>query len=382
MDLLSLFFSFPLPFLGILPAVGAIGALAGSAGAGLAAGGGAAAGGGIMSAIAPSLISGGLGLFGGLLGNKAQSNNISDQLKFRREELHNAIQWRVQDAQQAGIHPLYALGMSPPSSFPIALDDKVGPAIQEMGQNVGNVLHRQMDQDARDKHQLDMALGHASLAESDARREMYLSEAAKNRQVPAAPMPGVGLQLESSGQDMSAPGVIEVKPPEVASSKQGFPNIEAGVHPGYQEVWQGLQKKMPMMLPSLKGENQEEVIKEMWPGTWWALLKANSELYGDGWLKDFLRLRYMGENPLKNWSDIINSARPKGSATLAPDLYRQFNNAREEYALGPLRSGYDKFRKEREDKVFTPIRKGWEDFKYNLDRFFNPLTFQPRPRRR
>lgn len=282
-------------------------------------GGASAGGGGMMAALGPSIISGGMGLFGGMLGNQAQGGNIKDQAHAAHEAATHSVQWRVADAIKAGIHPLYALGMQPSTSIPMALDDKVGPAMADMGQGLGTALHRASDQMTRDRHQLDMALGHAQLAESDARREMYLSEAARNRQVPGAPVPGLGVQPEiigQMGQDAGVPGTIEIEPSKIPSGKMDMPSVKAGVGRGYEERFFGFRKRIPMMIPETGGESPEEVISEMNPITWLGLLKANANLYGPEWLKDYIGFRYFGKDPVHNWEEYLKSPKPTGSAVL------------------------------------------------------------------
>lgn len=68
------------------------------------------------------------GAVGSVLGGNKEA---SRQKKFAQ----NQIQWRVMDAQKAGIHPLYALGASPIQYSPSAVGD-LGGALSDMGQNI------------------------------------------------------------------------------------------------------------------------------------------------------------------------------------------------------------------------------------------------------
>lgn len=256
----------------------------------------------MLDKIAGSVISGGFGLGGAFLSNAFDRGLVRQQQDFQREVGQNTIKWRVDDAKRAGVHPLYALGAPSTPSYPIQIGDHTGPALQEMGQNIGGAVNRMLDSQARERHQLDMALGAAQLSESDARKEMYLSEAARNRQQPAAPMPGLGMQregtvrgqLESLGQDPQIPGtgIIDLKPMDQVSSKEGHPDIAAGEHPGYQEM---RYRGMPMLFPITQGESPEEILSEMSMPAYMGLLALNSKTYGGNWLNDFLNLRYRGE---------------------------------------------------------------------------------------
>lgn len=253
--------------------------------------------------LAGGVISGGLGLLGGFLSNEYNQDLLEQQIASQREAQQNFIQWRVADAKKAGIHPLFALGANSPSTFPISMGDNVGPALREAGQDIGSATARMLDTQAKEKHQMDMALGAAQLSESDARREMYLSEAARNRQAPGAPMPGLGVQREGTvqgkflnehGQDVSAPGtgIIDLKPMEQSSAKEGNPDIVAGEHPGYQEM---LYRGMPMLFPITQGESPEEILSEMSLPAYTGLLLLNGNTYGEGWITDFMKMKYMGK---------------------------------------------------------------------------------------
>lgn len=260
-------------------------------------------GGSGIESILPPLISGGMGLLGGMLGNEYNRDLAEDNRNFQREVLNHQLQWRVNDAEKAGIHPVYALGAGTATTFPITLDDQMGPALREMGQGLGGAVSRMLDRQAREKHDLEMSLGAAQLEESDARKQMYLSEAARNRQVPAAPMPGIGVQpegkitpgrVEIEGQVYDPPGtgVIDLKPVEQLSTKPGMPDVAAGVHPGYEErMFHG----MPMMFPQTAGESPEEILSEMSLPSYMGLLKLNQNTYGGNWFQDFLKLRYLGQ---------------------------------------------------------------------------------------
>lgn len=97
---------------------------------------------GLLSNIGGALVGGALSLFGG---KSAADANKELQMKFAK----NAVQWKVQDALKAGIHPLYALGA--PTMSPSVSVGGVGEAMQGMGQDIsraisagGNAVDRQI----------------------------------------------------------------------------------------------------------------------------------------------------------------------------------------------------------------------------------------------
>jgi hypothetical protein len=118
-----------------------------------------------------TLISAGASLAGGLLNKKTADK----QMKMQQEFAKKGIQWRVKDAQEAGIHPLYALGASAPTYSPVGSQGAVGDALASMGQDIGNAIYRnqtaserrQTMLDAKTKadeaHRMDMALRNAQI---------------------------------------------------------------------------------------------------------------------------------------------------------------------------------------------------------------------------
>jgi len=70
-----------------------------------------------------------------LLGNSAASK----QAKLQKQFAKNAIQWKVADAEKAGIHPLYALGANTVSYSPVSVGT---PDLGAMGQDIGQAIDR------------------------------------------------------------------------------------------------------------------------------------------------------------------------------------------------------------------------------------------------
>lgn len=100
-----------------------------------------------FSSIAGPLIGAGASLAGGLYSaNKASqvANNINLlNYKQAKEFAQNQIQWRVNDAKKAGIHPLAALGASLYQSSPTAVGadtSGLGQGLSEMGQNISRAI--------------------------------------------------------------------------------------------------------------------------------------------------------------------------------------------------------------------------------------------------
>lgn len=108
----------------------------------------------------PALISGAAAIGGGLINQASQDKfndqqlaianaNINTQLKFAKE----AIQWKVNDAKAAGIHPLYALGAQTQSFSPVSVggsaDSSLGEGIAKAGQNISRAVSSTADDELR-----------------------------------------------------------------------------------------------------------------------------------------------------------------------------------------------------------------------------------------
>jgi len=246
------------------------------------------------------------GLVGGMLGSSSAQRSQARQQAWEKEVMQNAIQWRMSDAKAAGVHPIYALGAQvAQGSTGIPLSDPLGPAVSEMGQNIGNVVARSAPVMERQRHELELQLGAANLAESDARRQMYLSEAAKNRQ---AGVSGLGIMGDPvvEGQSPNVSGMandlIDVRPPQVDVSKADYGSIIAGSHPTYQLSVMGPRGELPLMHYKLQGESLAEMMESM---PWYeklGMINQNRRLFGQEWVDDFLGWQLFGITPSRKYT--------------------------------------------------------------------------------
>lgn len=82
-----------------------------------------------------------LGAVGGLVGSIFGANKAEEaaekQAQLQREFAQNGIRWKVEDAKQAGIHPLYALGANTHSYAPISVGSQ---DFATVGQNLGSAI--------------------------------------------------------------------------------------------------------------------------------------------------------------------------------------------------------------------------------------------------
>lgn len=95
-------------------------------------------------------ISGLSGIAGGMI-NATQSKSIARaQMRLQKEFAQNGIQWRVDDARRAGIHPLYALGANTATYTPVSQDSSgLGNAVADAGAYLGKAVDMSLDKEAR-----------------------------------------------------------------------------------------------------------------------------------------------------------------------------------------------------------------------------------------
>lgn len=97
----------------------------------------------------PAIIGAAASLAGGLLNNKSaeKANKQAEANALRQEALQkefaqSGIQWKVQDAAKAGIHPLYALGANTVSYSPTSVGTTAPnfDFLADAGQNIGRAI--------------------------------------------------------------------------------------------------------------------------------------------------------------------------------------------------------------------------------------------------
>lgn len=91
-----------------------------------------------------AVIGAGISALGSYLGAQSQADaaqaNAANNIALQKQFAKNAIQWRVADAEKAGIHPLYALGASTTSFSPVSVGssgaDPLAASLSSMGQDL------------------------------------------------------------------------------------------------------------------------------------------------------------------------------------------------------------------------------------------------------
>lgn len=187
----------------------------------------------------PALIGAVASLAGGLLSNKAneKANKQAEANALRQEQLQkefaqSGIQWKVADAQKAGIHPLYALGANTVSYSPTTVGSTPNnfDFLGDAGQNVGRAIQAAQSNPARiNALQLTAAqLQNEGLKlDNDLKRTQLVSAANLANQPGTGPgMPNLLTQSSMPGQGNS----LQVDGPTIDVSKKISPTASSGKH--------------------------------------------------------------------------------------------------------------------------------------------------------
>lgn len=225
---------------------------------------------------------------GNVLGIKALKDNKVSQEEFAK----HGIRWKVRDAEQAGIHPLYALGASTTSFSPVSVGDYagLGRGIGEFGQDIGRAINSTRTSDERREAEVsafmqnavtqsDMRVASAEnkekmdrvfavdMAHKELQNTLLASQIMRLNQTPNPPFPSttgsalsgfsardladvVGPGLNVSGKSSARPsGTVNLKPSDVTSSDPADRGREAGSTPGLKRYRFGGESGATIDLP-------------------------------------------------------------------------------------------------------------------------------------
>lgn len=141
----------------------------------------------------------------------AQQQNAANNVQLQRDFAQMGIQWKVEDANRAGIHPLYALGAQTHSFSPVSIGDQpttnYARDMGAMGQDLTRAINATRTQSQRDeafeKTVKGLQLEKATL-ENDALRTNIASSVQRLKQTGSPPMPSSadGPQVAKKWEDM------------------------------------------------------------------------------------------------------------------------------------------------------------------------------------
>lgn len=169
-----------------------------------------------------SLLAAGSSILGGIMGNNAANKDRAMQKEFAK----SGIQWKVEDAKKAGIHPLAALGAQTTSFAPVSVG---GPSIASGLASAGQDISRAIDTTRDSSTRLDAytkTVQDLNIQRLGLENQLLGSQIAKiNQTGPRPPMPGTDRFL-IDGQANSP--LVQNKALERVAPALGQPSTEPG----------------------------------------------------------------------------------------------------------------------------------------------------------
>lgn len=195
----------------------------------------------------PALIAAGVTIAGGMMQNAANAKSDKNaaaqahqQYLQQKEFAQSGIQWKVQDAEKAGIHPLYALGANTIAYSPqtVGSTPKDYSWVGNAGQNIGRAMDATRSNPARGAA---LALTNLQLEglklDNDYKRVQLASAISTVRQPGTGPgMPGtstvpalVGMPGQGDSPQIEPPNIELTR--KIAPTMRGQPHAEYGAGP-------------------------------------------------------------------------------------------------------------------------------------------------------
>lgn len=248
-----------------------------------------------LTEAAAGLIGAGIGAGATLAGGGMSSHSARKvarmQLNAQRQFAQHGLRWRVEDAQRAGVHPLYAMGAQLPSFQPIQVDtgamgEAVASAGRELGAGIGGYLRSRSTEAYQSAIDRAAAAEHENLMRQSA-MEVNSAVADKNAAEAAEARSRTllnTLQINKEhmvGVDPLMSDAFKYQEVQLSSSRKGQPYIAAG--PG-DVAWR-VYHVMPgfdVLAPNAQNfaESMEGIENY---GLQAAVMAINTQYYGAEW---------------------------------------------------------------------------------------------------
>lgn len=165
--------------------------------------------------------------------NNMTKDMAQQNMALQREFAQSGIQWRVEDAKKAGIHPIYALGSAGASFSPVSANFASPPSVagdmaaagQDLGRAINSTRTESQRADAFTRATQSLSLERAQL-ENEVLRADLASKTGRMRATQNPPMAAAANPYLIPGQTQS--GLVQGKPLEVAPGPSNQPQSEGG----------------------------------------------------------------------------------------------------------------------------------------------------------
>lgn len=173
-------------------------------------------------------------LASGLLGRSQQQSMFDQNAQLQREFAQNGVIWKAQQAEQAGVSKLFALGAPTTSFSPISVGgDPLASSVSSMGQDIGRAVHATSDASKRQTAMVE-ANHVAQLVKTQAEVDYIRSRTAAITQTAAPALPAL---VNAPGSSANLPGqgsadqLVKVSPGKTEALAPGNPSQAAVIAP-------------------------------------------------------------------------------------------------------------------------------------------------------
>lgn len=185
-----------------------------------------------------------------LMGDDDDNSKVGREIAYRNEQLQrefaqNGVQWRVADAERAGIHPLYALGSSGASFSPVNYipgesrgenkSQRVLRSISNAGQDITRAVYSTSPQEKRDRMMFDLQYEHQKMQNLLLKSQLDRLAQANMPAMSFSALPNHMLSGQGNSSPTSGGPVVEV-PSVKTHSQPGRYGQQAGYVDDYQLV--------------------------------------------------------------------------------------------------------------------------------------------------
>lgn len=219
-----------------------------------------------------AIIGAGASLAGGLIAKKSQEKQAAQNIALQKEFAQSGIQWKVEDAKKAGVHPLYALGAQTTSFSPVSVgSDPLGQGIANAGQDISRAVNSTSTPTQRTS-QFTAAMQSLALEKESLSNQLLRSQLHRMNQTPNPPLPSASQNWLVDGQgqttlpDSSSKPLIQDDPLKRTAANPLATNQEPGAitDVGYARTATGLAP-----VPSKDAKDRiEDIMPAEWAWAW------------------------------------------------------------------------------------------------------------------
>lgn len=146
-----------------------------------------------------------------------ERENWEKNATLQREFAQNGIQWKVEDARKAGVHPLYALGAVTAPATPMSIGEtSSSEGMYKMGQSVLRAIHATRNTTEKQLAELQVQREKTQLEGDVLENQVKASQLRLMRQNENPPIPAESTWLRSSDGNL-----VQYPSPEASQAMQG-----------------------------------------------------------------------------------------------------------------------------------------------------------------